>query len=429
MEACIICFLTDNYQNKLCNLAQSRNDRFEGVLSTYMTDFLFQYTNLIPIDACEKHRNLHTGVKQWAKDLQASLPSASSVCSYFGKISAAYTSWIKWEHDASQNLILDLLNQSDFSNKIYSKSKKVFFRARKSSELLSKEDLFHIPFNKRYLIGNQRYSVSGQPCLYLGLSIPDVISELRGNYTEYSQYAFSGFMLNSNYDLKLLAFTNHFPELLSTVESIIMANGKIVFDDSNHSPRKKECIEYFYLMILVRCCSFPRRNKSEGQAFSEEYVLPQLVTAFSHRHPIDGIVFSSTRINDKDIFSKATYFQSEYKSNVVLFTKYSDLKIYDYSLLDKFIISEPKKAESFEEISDIELYDLTSKIIKLNNKKHYFSSLEDLAEYAGLGAKNDFENIYIKTNSSEIRYYDHPLGKFHKYLLYCFLLDVRNKMA
>lgn len=32
----------------------------------------------------------------------------------------------------------------------------------------SKDEMFHIPYDKRSLVGNQRYSVTGLPCLYLG---------------------------------------------------------------------------------------------------------------------------------------------------------------------------------------------------------------------------------------------------------------------
>ena len=45
-----------------------------------------------------------------------------------------------------------------------------FFRAlaNETRFLYKKEEMFHIPFNKRYLVGNQRFSISGLPCLYLG---------------------------------------------------------------------------------------------------------------------------------------------------------------------------------------------------------------------------------------------------------------------
>jgi hypothetical protein len=34
-----------------------------------------------------------------------------------------------------------------------------------------RRDIFHVPFEKRRLVGNQRYSITGLPCLYLGSSL------------------------------------------------------------------------------------------------------------------------------------------------------------------------------------------------------------------------------------------------------------------
>ena len=47
-----------------------------------------------------------------------------------------------------------------------------FFRARgnKTGFLYNTEEMFHIPYELRHKIKNQRYSVSGLPCLYLGSS-------------------------------------------------------------------------------------------------------------------------------------------------------------------------------------------------------------------------------------------------------------------
>lgn len=48
-----------------------------------------------------------------------------------------------------------------------------FFRMRESSSefLFSKEEMFHIPFEERQKTSNQRYSLTGYPCLCLGKSI------------------------------------------------------------------------------------------------------------------------------------------------------------------------------------------------------------------------------------------------------------------
>lgn len=46
------------------------------------------------------------------------------------------------------------------------------YKSRENSKLFnfSIDEMFHIPYNKRYLIANQRFSLSGIPCLYLGSS-------------------------------------------------------------------------------------------------------------------------------------------------------------------------------------------------------------------------------------------------------------------
>ena len=56
---------------------------------------------------------------------------------------------------------------------------KSFYRARKSSgTLFTKDEMFHIPLEKRYLVSTQRYSYPGLPCLYLGSSYEVCCDEL-----------------------------------------------------------------------------------------------------------------------------------------------------------------------------------------------------------------------------------------------------------
>ena len=44
-------------------------------------------------------------------------------------------------------------------------------RTAASDGEISRKDMFHVPFEKRRLVQNQRYSIAGLPCLYLGSSI------------------------------------------------------------------------------------------------------------------------------------------------------------------------------------------------------------------------------------------------------------------
>jgi hypothetical protein len=56
------------------------------------------------------------------------------------------------------------------------------FKARKAklgeAPPTSREDMFHIPFEKRQLVKDQRYSIHGIPSIYLGSSIYDCYLEL-----------------------------------------------------------------------------------------------------------------------------------------------------------------------------------------------------------------------------------------------------------
>lgn len=56
-----------------------------------------------------------------------------------------------------------------------------FFRIRSNEtyDLYSPIEMFHIPFEKRSLTTNQRYSISGYPCLYLGSSAYGCWEELK----------------------------------------------------------------------------------------------------------------------------------------------------------------------------------------------------------------------------------------------------------
>ena len=73
--------------------------------------------------------------------------------------------------------ILEELQPRRYSYPIFKICKKdegsFFYRMRacEGEYLFSKEELFHIPFEKRQKISNQRFSLSGYPCLYLGSSI------------------------------------------------------------------------------------------------------------------------------------------------------------------------------------------------------------------------------------------------------------------
>jgi hypothetical protein len=77
----------------------------------------------------------------------------------------------------SYKIIYEILFSKTYSRNIYHSQKldsnNIYYRMRscKDEYLFSKEELFHIPFDQRQKTSNQRYSLTGYPCLYLGRSI------------------------------------------------------------------------------------------------------------------------------------------------------------------------------------------------------------------------------------------------------------------
>lgn len=151
-----------------------------------------------------------------------------------------------------------------------------FFRARsnESGFLYPSTDMFHIPFEKRYLIGNQRYSITGLPCLYLGGSPYICWEEL--NRPDYQRCNYCGVSNNvaiSLYDLCL-------PYTISNIQDV-----------------KK--------IAIILACSIPA---NPSHIFKPQYVLPQCLlqavidkaNSESETNYICGIRFYSTHFLSSD---------------------------------------------------------------------------------------------------------------------------------
>lgn len=138
------------------------------------------------------------------------------------------------------------------------------FRARETSlyHSLNRKEMFHIPYNKRFLVGNQRYSISGIPCLYLGQSTYICWEEL-GRPNPYT-CNFVG--VRNQRALRLLDMTIPQSSPDSKMISIIP--------------------------IILSCCLYSRKNR----VFKQEYILPQLImqAIIARKERVWGIKYQST---------------------------------------------------------------------------------------------------------------------------------------
>lgn len=426
--ACIICFLDDEYQENLRNVSQSKGERFEDSLLEYKNNFLTELKYLNSIRKCEKHNTLNYQTIVWATRLQQTINRIKNKTDFFNSIIDCYIQWVSGSTVNSINSLDKILNDNDILSSREQIDTSIYFRGRKSQSLLTKEDLYHIPFNKRYLISNQRYSLTGQPIFYFGLSILDVLAELRVSANSFEEVNFSSFIVTDS-SFKIFDFTNPFQSEISAINNILKSvpDGKISYSDTIFGDNLTKHTKGFYKYILLCISSF--RRTIESSNFIEEYVIPQMLTEITRKNDFDGILFPSTRINKEIAYSTEKFHVSKYKENLALFTEYQREEVFDNNLINKFLISKPIKNKDFIEIDFIEIEKLGKQIIQLNDKKGVFKSLRQIVELTGMTYKIHFENLLVKDdNNNYIKYFDHKIGKIHNYILYTQLLTIRNKL-
>lgn len=157
-----------------------------------------------------------------------------------------------------------------------------FFRLRRSSTpaQFAKVDLFHIPFEQRYKVAPQRYSVAGIPCLYLAGSLYTCWREL-GRPPFHELYG-SLFWVKRPDSLKML-------NLIFTPQLIGKMMDQIEFS---------ALAAMLALWPLLFSCSIVVKQRSGP--FKPEYIIPQMLLHWlvEHDDQFHGILYGSTHVNE-----------------------------------------------------------------------------------------------------------------------------------
>lgn len=161
------------------------------------------------------------------------------------------------------------------------KSAMQFYRARISDTYTkyTRLEMLHVPFDKRQYVSNERFSISGLPCLYLGSSSYCCWLELgtpepqrfNVSYVEVNE---GGMILNltvSTYDFE------HCVELTTNENQILTM---------------------FKLWLLTIATSFTVKEK--GRVFKSEYIISQMIMLACKEAGYYGVSYYSKRmVNDR----------------------------------------------------------------------------------------------------------------------------------
>jgi RES domain len=151
------------------------------------------------------------------------------------------------------------------------------------SPSLTREELFHIPFEKRHKVGNQRYSIPGLPCLYLSGSLYTCWEEL--GQPPFHKLHVAGFWVRDQERLKIVNLMDRPASLLRHFDlGSVPSNAAI----------KEPAVNQVVIWPLLALCSIIAKNSE--CPYKPEYILPQIVLQWVTKERFDGICYFSTHV-------------------------------------------------------------------------------------------------------------------------------------
>jgi hypothetical protein len=171
-----------------------------------------------------------------------------------------------------------------------------YYKARiKNSKHFERKDLFHVPFENRYAIRTNRFSVPGLPCLYLSNSIYTCWEELdRPLLSEMYVSEFKEHKKNFKY-----------LDIVPRYESLQFLISGLNKSDPIHMAMSIATIEEmglprdFNLYPLLAACY--TKVKERDNVFKPEYIFPQLLMQWVlNKDYLDGIKYLSTKSIQSD---------------------------------------------------------------------------------------------------------------------------------
>ena len=389
---CLKEFLHDSYQSRLRLFAQGKSERYEDSIQNYARIFT-AHLSLVKKESeqCKVCKN------SWECSIVRAVLAEieeKEIDVFFDQIKEIYIYWIDSKIEMALQKFKNVLEDKqllDFERKINKSD--IFFKGRKSKEVLTKWDMFHIPFNKRHLIENQRYSLTGQPMLYIGNSIIGIAKEI--DALDLDEIKISVVRL-SPYKFRIYNLKN---DIIEDYENIFYAE---ILDMKEFAFTKAK----FFRIILSSICSFQRRRELKGFSFCEEYVLPQMLALILKNYGYDGIAYVSTQKYSGVSVEKES--SLKFKENIAIFTKFSKKHVYDRDLFDKISISVPIDTTKIEEITIEDLTEICSEI----SARSDIPGLQELIT-SSESINSMYHRIYDGIQIDKKKYSETKYGKFH----------------
>lgn len=195
----------------------------------------------------------------YLRSIDFSAESISRIQVFARNINVCLNDYYCGQHDSAQYFFRNAINSIGVDRFYRKVVPNVFYRARKNETqtLFRPDEMFHICFEKRYLVGTQRYSYPGLPCLYLGSSVEVCCEELNCR------------------DNKL-----NIAQIQKKTSDDIYIFDLYFFEEYDFLRLSEEDEARFVeLWPLVACCSFTYLDANE-MTFRPDYIIPQLLLEY-----------------------------------------------------------------------------------------------------------------------------------------------------
>lgn len=262
-------------------LSWSNSNDFEEFINNRFEIFLERINDLDSSTIADRVKNRFDAMNKCCDEIKKAVRST-----FEGQPHNAYQHLIKAMtsiREELEGLAINKLGDNDLG---------ILFRGRRtSSPSLSKEEMFHIPFELRHLVATQRYSIPGLPCLYLTGSLYTCWEEM--GRPPLHELQISGLWLKDATTFKVLNFSNR-PKRLN---KYLSPDGSISdIYDKNKTQLKNTLINSIVIWPLMAACSIIVKNRNAP--YKPEYVIPQMVLQWiTKNEEFDGLCYFSTHVS------------------------------------------------------------------------------------------------------------------------------------
>ena len=334
--SCPICFFREGHQKALKRRTFGTR-RFEWKLAEYKRSFIEGVQGMESLACCGCHATYsQTALVIWTDAFLNALKNAEDeVATAFDKLISVYEHFITKSQKAATDALWSYLEDHNLlvGRESHFSMGKLLFRGREKSGFDERDikAFFHLPFSLRQKVGNQRFSVSGQPMLYLSNSILGVSKELG---VEPPQLAPGAFLPNfwGHSDTRIFSMTNHLVDCIeNTLPALFAVGSQLDYQNEDLAPNHTTITRDIHKTVLLHFCTFPTEHR--GDSFVAEYVLPQILSAALLERGYAGLVFPSTK--DYSCLTGHHRF-SAHDINLGLFVPYDRDNDYNEALLQSF---------------------------------------------------------------------------------------------